>query len=235
MERVTAKRVLLRVKRVESGFDLGFCRIVKGGQSCRYRFREPGKYAQPELRLTAERLESEVTNTAPSISEQDEGTKAVDELPRIEATTDGKANAPQPDQIEPTGDEETNVPALLANTSAVAEVSSSWEAGASGLIAGVLAIVLRACAAVILRRDNRIACTKGQALQPRAIFIEAPALPMTGRALSPDAALARIEEIRRSLLDLTFSPTIAPSATAKEAILPTAAAEPRLREMIVLA
>jgi hypothetical protein len=55
------------------------------------------------------------------------------------------------------------------------------------------------------------------------------------RALSPDAALARIEEIRRSLLDLTFSPSIAPSATAKEAILPTAAAEPRLREMIVLA
>jgi len=120
---------------------------------------EPGKYAHPELRLAAERLESEVTNTAPSISEQDEGTKAVAELPRIEATTDEKANAPQPDQIEPTGDEETNLPALLANTSAVAEVSSSWEAGASGLIAGVLAIVLRACAAVILRRDNRIACT----------------------------------------------------------------------------
>jgi hypothetical protein len=53
------------------------------------------------------------------------------------------------------------------------------------------------------------------------------------RALSPDAALARIEEIRRSLLNLTSSRTLAPSATAKKAILPTAAAEPRVREMIV--
>ena len=194
---------------------------------------EPAKYAQPELRLTAEMLESEVTNTAPSISEQDEGTKAVAELPRIEATTDEKANAPQPDQIEPTGDEETNLPALLANTSAVAEVSSSWEAGASGLIAGVLAIVLRACAAVILRRDNRIACTKGQALQPRAIFIEAPALPMTGRALSPDAALARIEEIRRSLLDLTCSPSLAQSPTPEEEISPTEAEVARPMEKVV--
>lgn len=174
-----------------------------------------------------------MTNTAPSISEQDEGTKAVAELPRIEATTDEKANAPQPDQIEPTGDEETNLPALLANTSAVAEVSSSWEAGASGLIAGVLAIVLRACAAVILRRDNRIACTKGQALQPRAIFIEAPALPMTGRALSPDAALARIEEIRRSLLDLTCSPSLAQSPTPEEEISPTEAEVARPMEKVV--
>jgi hypothetical protein len=33
------------------------------------------------------------------------------------------------------------------------------------------------------------------------------------RALSPDAALARIEEIRRSLLHLTSSPSIAPSPT----------------------
>ena len=123
----------------------------------------------------------------------------------------------------------------LANTSAVAEVSSSWEAGASGLIAGVLAIVLslRACAAVILRRDNRIACTKGQALQPRAIFIEAPALPMTGRALSPDAALARIEEIRRSLLDLTCSPSLAPSPTPEEEISPTEAEVARPMEKVV--
>ena len=198
---------------------------------------EPGKYAQPELRLTAERLESEVTNTAPSISEQDEGTKAPAELFRIEATADEKANAPQPDQIEPTGDEETNVPAPLADTSAVAEVSSSWEAGASGLIAALLAVVLRACAAAILRRDNRIVCTKGQALQPRAIFSEASALPMTGRALSPDAALARIEEIRRSLLDLTSSPSLAPSPTLEGPMFPTEAAfdgaKPRPVEKVV--
>ena len=122
------------------------------------------------------------------------------------------------------GDEETNVPAPFANTSAVTEVSSSWEAGASGLIAGLLAIVLRACAAAILRRDNRIACAKGQALQPRAIFIEAPALPMTGRALSPDAALARIEEIRRSLLDPTPSPSLAPSPFSEGPTFPTEAA-----------
>jgi hypothetical protein len=199
---------------------------------CANAAAEPGKHAQPELRLTAERLESEVTNTAPSISEEDEGVKAAAELPRIDATTDEKAPDPQPDQIEP-GDEETNVPAPFADTSAVTEVSSSWEAGAFGLIAGLLAIVLRACAAAILRRDNRIACTKGQALQPRAIFIEAPALPMTGRALSPDAALARIEEIRRSLLDLTSSPTLAPSGTADEAMLPAATAEPRPVEKVV--
>jgi hypothetical protein len=191
------------------------------------------KYAHPELRLAAERLESEVTNTAPSISEEDEGAKAAAELPRIEATTDEKATAPQPDQIEPTGDEETNVPAPLAHASAVAEVSSSWEAGASGLITGLLGIVLRTCAAAILRRDNRIACTKGPALQPLAIFIEAPALPMTGRALSPDAALARIEEIRRSLLDLTCSPSLAPSPTPEEEISPTEAEVARPMEKVV--
>jgi hypothetical protein len=194
---------------------------------------EPGKYAQPGLRLTAEKLESEVTNTAPSISEEDEGTKAAAELPRIEATTDEKATAPQPDQIEPTGDGETNVPAPLADKRTVAEVSSSWEAGASGLIA----VVLRACAAAILRRDNRIVCTKGQALQPRAIFIEAPALPMTGRALSPDAALARIEEIRRSLLYPTPSPSLAPSLFSEGPTFPTEAAfdgaEPRPLEKLL--
>jgi len=199
---------------------------------CANAAAEPGKHAQPELRLTAERLESEVTNTAPSISEEDEGVKAAAELPRIDATTDEKATDPQPDQIEP-GDEETNVPAPFADTSAVTEVSSSWEAGAFGLIAGLLAIVLRACAAAILRRDNRIACTKGQALQPRAIFIEAPALPMTGRALSPDAALARIEEIRRSLLDLTCSPSLAPSPTPEEEISPTEAEVARPMEKVV--
>jgi hypothetical protein len=180
---------------------------------------EPGKYAHPELRLAAKRLESEVTNTAPSISEEDEGTKAAAELPRIEATTDEKATAPQP-----TGDEETNVPAPLADKRTVAEVSSSWEAGASGLIAALLAVVLRACAAATLRRDNRIVCRKRQALQPRAIFIEAPALPMTGRALSPDAALARIEEIRRSLLYPAPSPSLAPSLFSEGPTLPTEAA-----------
>jgi hypothetical protein len=50
------------------------------------------------------------------------------------------------------------------------------------------------------------------------------------RTLSPDAALARIEEIRRSLLELRSSPTLAPSAIAN---LPTAAVKPRFREMIV--
>jgi hypothetical protein len=48
---------------------------------CANAAAEPGKHAQPELRLTAERLESEVTNTAPSISEEDEGVKAAAELP----------------------------------------------------------------------------------------------------------------------------------------------------------
>jgi hypothetical protein len=101
---------------------------------------EPAKYAQPELRLTAERLESEVTNSASSISKEDEGTKAAAELPRIEATTDEKATALQPDQTEPTSDEETNIPAPLADKRTVAEVSNSWEAGASGLIAYIIEI-----------------------------------------------------------------------------------------------
>ena len=73
---------------------------------------------------------------------------------------------------------------------------------------------------------------KLRALQPRAIFIEAPALPMTGRALSPDAALARIEEIRRSLLDLTSSPSLAPSPTLEEEISRIAAEIARPMEKI---
>ena len=52
---------------------------------CAIAAAEPGKHAQPELRLTADRLESEVTNTAPSISEEDEGVKAAAELPTSRA------------------------------------------------------------------------------------------------------------------------------------------------------
>ena len=73
---------------------------------------------------------------------------------------------------------------------------------------------------------------KLRSLQPRAIFIEAPALPMTGRALSPDAALARIEEIRRSLFDLTSSPSLAPSPTLEEEISRIAAEIARPMERI---
>jgi hypothetical protein len=55
---------------------------------------------------------------------------------------------------------------------------------------------------------------------------------MTGRALSPDAALARIEEIRRSLLDLTSSPSLAPSPTLEEEISRIAAEIARPMEKI---
>jgi hypothetical protein len=49
-------------------------------------------------------------------------------------------------------------------------------------------------------------------LQPGTKRIEARAQPVIAHALSPDAALARIEEIRRSLLQPTSSPSLAPAA-----------------------
>jgi hypothetical protein len=75
---------------------------------------------------------------------------------------------------------------------------------------------------VWLNRDTQLTKVPGFA-NP----IEAPAHTVISRALSPDAALAKIEEVRRSLLELAASPSLAPSPTPEEPTLPSVAAEPR--------
>jgi hypothetical protein len=173
---------------------------------------EASETPQPEASTTTVKVQPEVADDATTIADTEKA-KAAPEEGQSEATTDEKAN----DGV---------VPAPVAATSAVAEVSSSWGTGDYGSIAGLLLVVLTACTAVIYRKRYKAATVKGQAL-PCASSIEVEALPITGRALSPDAALVRIEEIRRSLLDLTSSPSLAPSAIPEEPILPTLPVEPR--------
>jgi hypothetical protein len=138
---------------------------------------------QPALSITTEKVQSEVTEAA-TITVEPEKTKG----------------APVSGQIEATKDEEANVeavPAPLEAKSPVAEVSSSWETVAYEAIAGLLLVVLTACTVVICMRRHKTRTSKEQALQPRDL-IEAPAQCSIGPSLSPDAVLARIEEIRRS-------------------------------------
>jgi hypothetical protein len=169
---------------------------------------------QPELSITTVKVQPEVTDAATTTAEP-ETAKAAPVSDQIEATTDEKANV------------ETVLPAQLDAKSAVAEVSSGWETVPYGSIGGLLLVVLTACIVVIYRKRQKVPASKRQASQPGMNLIEAPAQPVIGRALSPDEALARIEEIRRSLLDLTSSPSLAPSAIPEEPILPTMPAETR--------
>jgi hypothetical protein len=169
---------------------------------------------QPELSITTVKVQPEVTDAATTTAEP-ETAKAAPVSDQIEATTDEKANV------------ETVLPAQLDAKSAVAEVSSGWETVPYGSIGGLLLVVLTACIVVIYRKRQKVPASKRQASQPGMYLIESPAQPVIGRALSPDEALARIEEIRRSLSDLTSSPSLAPSAIPEEPILPTMPAETR--------
>ena len=147
---------------------------------------------QPELSITTEKVQSEVTD-ATTITVEPEKTRDAPVSGQIEATKDEKANVEA-------------VPAPLEAKSRVAEVSSSWENVPYEAIVGLLLVVLTACTVVICMRRHKTRTSKEQALQPRNP-IESPAQPSIGPTLSPDAAVARIEEIRQS------------SRTANESVL----------------
>jgi hypothetical protein len=171
---------------------------------------EPSEAPQPWLSLTTEKVQAELTDAAASTADPEKA----------------KA-APEGDQIETTKDERTDVEAVpvpLEGKSAVAEVSSGWETAQYGSIIGLLLVVLTACTVVIYRRRRKAPVSKRQVLQPGTNSIEARALPVTGHALSPDAVLARIEEIQRSLLYPTPSPNLAPSPTPEGPMFSTEAA-----------
>jgi hypothetical protein len=111
----------------------------------------------------------------------------------------GKAKAaPEADQVETTKDERANVEAVsapLGRKGAVAEVNSGWETVPNGLIVSLLLVVLTA-STVVIYRTRKVPASKSRALQSDTNHIDAPAQPVPGPALSPDAALVRIEEIR---------------------------------------
>ena len=180
---------------------------------------EAAKAQQSELRLTTEKVQTEVTNGATTIADPEKA----------------KA-APEGDQIETTKDERAYVEAVpipLEGKSAVAEVSSAWETVPYGSIVGLLLVGLTASTVVIYRRRQKTLASKSKVLQPSTNSIEAPAQPVIGHAISPEAALAKIEEIRRSLLELASSPSLAPSPMPEEPMLPLVAAEPRPVEKTV--
>jgi hypothetical protein len=180
---------------------------------------EAAKAQQSEQRLTTEKVQTEVTNGATTIADPEKA----------------KA-APEGDQTETTRDERAYVEAVpvpLEEKSAVAEVSNAWETVPNGSIVGLLLVGLTASTVVIYRRRQKAPASKSQVLQPGTNSIEAPAHPVIGHAISPEAALAKIEEVRRSLLELASSPSLAPSPMPEEPMLPLVAAEPRPVEKIV--
>ena len=167
---------------------------------------------QPELSIVAEKVQPEVTDVATTTVE----------LETYKA-------APEQDQIEPTKDEKANIeeePALHLESPGAA-VSASWEPVSYKAIVGLLLAVMLASIACIYMRRQKVPGSHRQALQPRTNPFELSARPVVGHALSPDRALAKIEEIRRSLLDLAAAPSLVPSAIPEEPILPSMPADPR--------
>jgi hypothetical protein len=109
--------------------------------------------------LTTEKVKTEVTNAVTTVVEP------------------GQAKgAPEGDQIETTNTTNIEpVPVPLEGKSAVAEVSSGWEAAPYGSIIGFLLVVLTASTIVIYRRRQKVPASKAQALQPGTNPIEARA------------------------------------------------------------
>jgi hypothetical protein len=155
--------------------------------------------------------------------------------------TDATATILDPEKAKPAAErartedarvtERTNLDAvaapLEAKTAIGDENTSWWETLAYGSIVGLF-VTLTAFAVVIYMRRQKAGASKGQSLQPCTNPIKAVAQPVIRHALSPEAALAKIEEVRRSLLlELTSSPSLAPSPTPEKPILPTVAANPR--------
>jgi hypothetical protein len=174
---------------------------------------EAAKAQQSEPRLTTEKVQTEVTNGATAIADPEKAKPA-----------------PEGDQTEATKDERAYVEAVpvpLEGKSAVAEVSNGWETVPYGSIVGLLLVGLTASTVVIYRRRQKAPASRSQVLQPGTNSIEAPAQPVIGHAISPEAALAKIEEVRRSLLELASSPSLAPSPMPEEPMLPLVVAEAR--------
>jgi hypothetical protein len=99
----------------------------------------------------------------------------------------------------------------------IAEPQSNWwDNVAYGLIGGFL-LVLTAFMTVIFKNRQRSGALKEQVSRggTRPIKAGAQSLEIPPRALSPEAALAKIEAIRQSLLlELASSPNLVPSPTA---------------------
>jgi hypothetical protein len=198
-------------------------------------FLAPSPEQQPTAQLPG--AASEASEDQPSELKQATA-KAQPELADATTTiaeTRKAAAVPEADQIEATKEEKANIDALIAPleaTSAVAQLSRSWwETLPYGSIVGLLLVVLIGSTVVIYMTRQKARVSKGQSLQPGTNPIKAVAQPVIRHALSPEAALAKIEEIRRSLLDIT-SPSLAPSPAPEEPILPTVAAEPRRVEKL---
>jgi hypothetical protein len=127
----------------------------------------------------------------------------------------------------------------LEAKSAIGDATTSWwETLAYGSIVGLL-VALTSSAIVIYKKRQKASVSKGRVLLHRTDLIEAAAEPAIGKALSPEAALDKIEAIRRSLLlHLTSSPSLARSpAISSKGPMPTEVAfdgaEPRSLEKLV--
>jgi hypothetical protein len=127
----------------------------------------------------------------------------------------------------------------LEAKSAIGDATTSWwETLAYGSIVGLL-VALISSAIVIYKKRQKASVSKGRVLLHRTDLIEAAAEPAIGKALSPEAALDKIEAIRRSLLlHPTSSPNLARSpAISSKGPMPTEVAfdgaEPRSLEKLV--
>jgi hypothetical protein len=180
---------------------------------------EAAKAQQSEPRLTTEKVQPEVTKGATTVADPE----------KAKAALEG-------DQIETAKDEIARVEAVpvpLEGKSAVAEVSSAWETVPYGSIIALILVGLTASTIVIYRRRQKTPASKSQVLQRGTNSTEAPAQTVMRHAISPEAALAKIEEVRRSLLEFASSPSLAPSPMPEEPMLPLVAAETRPAEKTV--
>jgi hypothetical protein len=206
--------------------------------------------AKPELR----QVQPELPDDTATIVEPEKAKPAA-EWARTEdasARSNGEVQPELPDATATIVDPEKAKPAAewaqtkdaslteRANLEAVgARANTSWwQTLAYGSIVGLL-VALTACAVVVYKKRQKPSVSKGQVLLHRTDLIEAAAEPAIGKGLSPEAALDKIEAIRRSLLlHLTSSPSLArSSAISSKGPMPTEVAfdgaEPRSLEKLV--
>jgi hypothetical protein len=188
--------------------------------------------AKPELRQ-AKKVQPELPDDTATIVDPEKAEAAAERAHTEDASArtngevkpelpDATATIVDPEKVEPAADrartedarvtERTNLEVvaapLEAKTAIGDENTSWWETLAYGSIVGLL-VSLTAFAVVIYMRRQKAGASKGQSLQPCTRPIKAVVIR---HALSPEAALAKIEEVQRSLLlELTSSPSLAPS------------------------
>jgi hypothetical protein len=214
--------------------------------------------AKPELRQANEKVQPELPDDTATIVDPEKAEPAAERARTEDARvrvnekvqselTDATATIIDPEKAKPAAErartedarvtERANLDAVAAPLEAKTAIGDEntgwWETLVYGSIVGLL-VSLTAFAVVIYMRRQKAGGSKGQSLQRCTHPIKAVAQPVIRRALSPEAALAKIEEVRRSLLlELTSSPSLAPSPTPEKPILPTVAANPRLVEKLV--